>query len=255
MGMFYNGANCDIYIGKGAGKKLKEDLQNARRSIKIISPYLSPYLIKELINLKHRGIDVQLITVDEIEDYRKSQDKNIYELIRQHRYTDEISQNKRNQWKKAMIVLLTIFVVAFVCLSGLFYYLRDYNHLIGFFPIFMILLAFLFCRWKFKNKRIYHYNYSQLFPFKVYKSPDKSPNSDTFIHGKIYIIDDSIAYMGSLNLTISGTKHNYETRIRTTDIEALKKIKDEFHNLFYYASIPEIDIQSWGSFLYQEPIN
>lgn len=26
MGMFFNGVNCDIYIGKGAGKKLKDDI-------------------------------------------------------------------------------------------------------------------------------------------------------------------------------------------------------------------------------------
>jgi len=26
--MFYNGAKCDIYIGKGAGKKLLYDIQN-----------------------------------------------------------------------------------------------------------------------------------------------------------------------------------------------------------------------------------
>lgn len=86
-------------------------------------------------------------------------------------------------------------------------------------------------------------------------SPDKHPHSDTFIHGKIYIIDDAIVYMGSLNLTISGTKHNYETRIRTTDYEAIKKVKDEFYDLFYNSSIPEVNIQSWGSHLYQEPIN
>lgn len=106
MGMFYNGANCDIYIGKGAGKKLKDDMYNAKRSVKIISPYLSPYLIKELINLKHRGIEVQLVTVDEIEEYRNSREKNIYELIRQHRQTDETAQIKRNKWKKVMTILL-----------------------------------------------------------------------------------------------------------------------------------------------------
>ena len=37
--MFYNGANCDIYIGKGAGKKLLNDIRNAQKSIKIVSPY------------------------------------------------------------------------------------------------------------------------------------------------------------------------------------------------------------------------
>lgn len=253
--MFYNGANCDIYIGKGAGKKLKDDMYNAKSSVKIISPYLSPYLIKELINLKHRGIEVQLVTVDEIEEYRNSREKNIYELIRQHRQTDETAQTKRNKWKKSMTILLVSLIIASISLIGAFYYLRNNDLLLGIAPVLILLFAYLFCRSKYNNKRIYHYSYSQLFPFKVFMSPDKHPHSDTFIHGKIYIIDDAIVYMGSLNLTISGTKHNYETRIRTTDYEAIKKVKDEFYDLFYNSSIPEVNIQSWGSYLYQEPIN
>lgn len=80
MGTFYNGANCDIYIGKGAGKKLLDDISNANRSIKIISPYLSPFLIKELIHLYTKGIDIFLVTTDNIEDFYGSYEKNIHKL-------------------------------------------------------------------------------------------------------------------------------------------------------------------------------
>ena len=66
---------------------------------------------------------------------------------------------------------------------------------------------------------------------------------------------DEIAYMGSLNFTANGTKDNFETRIRTTDEGALEKIVDIFKELFYHSGLPERDIQSWGSFLYKEPIN
>lgn len=45
MGTFYNKAVCDFYLGQGAGKKLLEDINRARHSIKIISPYLTPGLI------------------------------------------------------------------------------------------------------------------------------------------------------------------------------------------------------------------
>ena len=37
MRTFFNGANCDIYIGQGAGKKLLDDITNAKRSVKIVS--------------------------------------------------------------------------------------------------------------------------------------------------------------------------------------------------------------------------
>jgi len=60
----------------------------------------------------------------------------------------------------------------------------------------------------------------------------ESDLSDTLIHGKIYIIDNKIAYLGSLNLTTMGTKYNYETRIRITDAEAVNEINEEFYELF-----------------------
>ena len=79
--MFYNGANCDIYIGKGAGKKLLNDIRNAKKSIKIVSPYLSPFLISELISIRKRNLDVELITTDNIEDFYGNYEKNIHQLI------------------------------------------------------------------------------------------------------------------------------------------------------------------------------
>lgn len=86
-------------------------------------------------------------------------------------------------------------------------------------------------------------------------SPETNQQSDTFIHGKIYLIDDAIAYLGSLNFTNSGTKNNYETRIKTTDRQAIEKIKEEIDDLFNHSNLPEKDIQVWGKQLYEEPIN
>ena len=70
-----------------------------------------------------------------------------------------------------------------------------------------------------------------------------------------YIIDDEIAYMGSLNFTSSSFKNNYETRIRTEDLGAIEKINDEFYELKHNDEIPRINIQKWGKSLYSEPIN
>jgi phosphatidylserine/phosphatidylglycerophosphate/cardiolipin synthase-like enzyme len=84
-----------------------------------------------------------------------------------------------------------------------------------------------------KNKRIYHYTYKQLFPFKVFISPNNGNSfNKTFIHSKIYVIDDEIAYMGSLNFTGKGIKDNHETRIRTADPNAVAKIVEEVNDIF-----------------------
>ncbi len=33
MAIFQNGVNCDIYIGRGAGKKLLEDIKGAKNQL------------------------------------------------------------------------------------------------------------------------------------------------------------------------------------------------------------------------------
>ncbi|MDR2036710.1 MAG: phospholipase D family protein [Bacteroidales bacterium] len=253
--MFYNGANCDIYIGKGAGKKLLNDIQNARKSIKIVSPYLSPFLISELISLHQRNIEVELITTDNIEDFSGSYEKNIHKLIIQNRETDQKAVEKRKKWKSIVNILTFIDIVILVLLIGVAYFMKDMKVAWGLIPFIIIFLVIRLYKNKIKNKRIYSYWYSQLFPFKVYMSPNTTNLSDTFIHGKIYLIDDQIVYLGSLNFTASGTRHNYETRIRTTDTNAIKEIKEELYHLMNHSDLPERDIQFWGKQLYQEPIN
>lgn len=253
--MFYNGAKCDIYIGKGAGKKLLEDIQNAQKSIKIVSPYLSPFLITELIKFRKRNLDVQLITTDSIEDFYGSYERNIHKLISQNRETDKLAVEKREKWKNISRIWTYIGFVLVIILLGIIYFLKDPKTAVGLIPIIVIFLVVKFYKNKIKNTRIYSYWYTQLFPFKVYMSPNKSDQSDTFIHSKIYLIDDKIAYLGSLNFTSSGTKHNYETRIRTEDPNAIKEIKEEIYQLLNHSHLPERDIQFWGKQLYHEPIN
>ena len=80
--------------------------------------------------------------------------------------------------------------------------------------------------------------------------------SSFYMHSKIYIIDDEIAYLGSFNFTTSGVKKNFESRTRITEravVNDLSILVDQlFHNNKdnYY-----LDIQKWGKNLYPEPIN
>lgn len=256
MGTFFNGANCDIYIGKGAGKKLLDDISTAKKSVKVISPYLSPALINELIILHSKGIKISLITNDTIEDFYGNYEKNIFKLIKQHRTLDSSSNELRNKWigfEETIRYMFLGFLAIFVFALFLF---KSFKTLYILFPLILIYLLRKMFLYKIKNKRIYNYSYSQLFLFKVYISPTNITNdSNTFIHGKIYIIDDEIVYMGSLNFTANGTKHNYETRIRTIDKIAVDKIIKEYNELFYNSGFPERNIQDWGKQLYNEPIN
>lgn len=253
--MFYTGASCDIYIGKGAGKELIRDIKRAKKSVKIISPYLSPFLISELIQLKKRDLDIELITTDRIEDFKGNHEKNIYQLIIQNKETNQEAINRIKKWKyiSRVLMIINFILLLILFLSG--YFFKDINVAFGFIPVVILWLVIKLYRKKIKTERVYTYWYSQLFPFKVFLSPYSTGYSDTFIHSKIYLIDDKIVYLGSLNFTSSGILKNYETRIRSTDSMLINEINKEFYHLMKGSLIPELDIQLWGSQLYMEPIN
>ena len=62
------------YVGKGAGKKLIESIENARKTIKIVSPFLGvSTLERNLIPARNRGVKVTIITKeDQSEDILKA---------------------------------------------------------------------------------------------------------------------------------------------------------------------------------------
>ncbi|WP_426276551.1 phospholipase D-like domain-containing protein [Chryseobacterium sp. S-02] len=253
--MFYNNAVCDIYIGKSAGAKLLQDIRNAKRNVKIVSPYLSPSLIKELIFLHNKGINISLITSDEIEDFYGN-DKNINKLIVQKRHTDKKAKQSRDSLISMSGILLFAIIALAVLLVPLIFLLKEWKFAYGFIFVVVLFLVRDFIMRQIKNMQIYHYTYQQLFPFKVFISPNNGNSfNKTFIHSKIYVIDDEIAYMGSLNFTGKGIKDNHETRIRTGDPNAVAKIVEEVNEIFFNSNLAERDLQFWGSQLYPEPIN
>ena len=123
--MFFNDAKCDVYIGTGAGKKLMDEIGNAKKSVKIVSPFLSPFLVKKLIEIHSNGIDVQLITTDTIEDFYGDRKRNIHELIRQEVHIDGQARRTRNKWKNIAKVLNGLTIGLFIGFIILNYWLKD----------------------------------------------------------------------------------------------------------------------------------
>src|SRR5680860_1231113 len=97
--MFFNNAKCDVYIGTGAGKKLMDEIQNAKRSVKIVSPFLSPFLVKRLVGLHSNGIDVKLITTDTIQDFYGDRERTVHKLIRREVHIDGYARRAKKKYK------------------------------------------------------------------------------------------------------------------------------------------------------------
>ncbi|MCM4152042.1 hypothetical protein DHD05_10600 [Arenibacter sp. N53] len=229
-----------------------EDIENAKQSVKIVSPYLSLFLVKKLIDLYFRGIEVQLITMDNIEDFYGDRQKNICQLIIQDRSIDNDAKSLRLKWvnRKRLLYFFLIVMILMLCIMAFI----TWNRMVlwGGIPLILVWLLIRHYTSKIRNAKIYKYSYRQLFPFKVFTTPEDNSYSHPFVHGKLYLIDDGIAYLGSLNFTGNGTKNNYETRIRITDRNAVKELVVEFDALLHNENQPERYIVEWGRELYEE---
>ncbi len=128
---------------------------------------------------------------------------------------------------------------------------------LGEWPYFLVTIMLFIGVYYFQQEAsklvIYDYHYSQLFPFTVIHSQYQAAGG-ALIHSKIYIIDDEIAYLGSLNYTFSGANNNHETRIRIEDLAAIEKLKEEIDYICTKSHFPVKDIQEWGRSLYMERV-
>ena len=196
-----------------------------------------------------------LITSDTLDGGNGRQERSLKPLIVQHQNLDEKANTTRKHLKMLERVFWYSSIVGLVVLILLFYTTKNFVFFIALpVPLVLYWISRAIKR-KVRSQQIYSYSYKSLFPFKVYIAPDARRINDMFIHGKIYIIDGHTAYLGSLNFTESGTKYNYETRIRITDVEAVQKIDAEFEELYHHDSLAFFGIEQWGSYLYPESLN
>lgn len=253
---FINNVNTDIYVGTGAGTKLIRDIENTEKSIKVISPYLSPSYIEKLISLRNTGIEVSLITTDLLEDF--SDNRNLYKLIKQNRITIEPAKAKRDfliKLKNWMMIFASVIPIIF--LADL---ILDHTPKIAYLFLFTTLycLSIWFLHSKISKLKIYNYSYQTLFPIKIFLAPsqkDHFNHSTFFIHSKIYVIDDKIAYMGSLNFTKSGFETNFENRFRFTDKNVIQGINEMYSDLLISSENSSLEIEQLARRIYREPIN
>ena len=75
----------ELYIGKGAGKRLLRYVDNAQKSVKVFSPYMSASFISTLFDKSEQGVNVECVTqiVSDTEDKQLSKDT--FGLDRIHR--------------------------------------------------------------------------------------------------------------------------------------------------------------------------
>lgn len=250
--MNQNNVVCDLFIGKGAGKKVLSEIESAKKSVKIISPYLSASLIFKLLRLYKKGIDVQLVTTDAIMENTEHYAATFRHLISENKIID----------KKAKAIRFVLFIISILIWLGALALIAkaltednkestDFLFLIG--GIALTLILGIGLQFKIAKLKTFKYHYRSAFPLKFLIAPENANFPiKTFIHSKVYIIDEEIMYWGSLNFTAMGLQDNYETRVRTTDTTTIKKMSKEFDTLMNSKKLPERHLSVWGQQIYRK---
>jgi len=243
--------NDKIYLGRNAGRDILQEIRKAKHSIKIISPYLTPSYVEELVALNKKGVDITLITADDVEkgDGRYSTLDHTH-LVKQLCEKDEEEAEKRSNrmfWSgiglatSGVLIVLSFLLSLWLLILGL----------AG------MIVAGIYFFWS-KEIVVYTYSYETIFKLKICFSQycrDGVHKGTHLIHSKVFVVDDDVAFVGSVNFTHSGLVKSYETAVRVTDKKAVKDLSEEVDRLFNTKEGYFKDIQEWGKELYTEPPN
>ena len=255
MSKTINNVIGDIYIGKESGKMILEDIRKAKKSVRVMSPYLSAGLVEMLLNRFTSGVHVELVTSGYVEDYAHER-KNCYHIIRQHKHVDETLRNRKQLLQWTGVVMMILFgLLTITKLENVFSRSAEISDFIEFGILAGLMLLGQFIRKYALGIRFWQYSYSSLFPVKIFRSHfsgNKNNTSRSFnLHSKLYIIDDCIAYLGSVNFTRSGCLFNHETRVRITDLQAIRQLRQEFSELLWNEEYDHTSLEEWGKELYE----
>ena len=223
---FLEGISCDIYVGKKAGISVRNAIRKAKKSITVISPFLSGDMITEdIFEALNKDVQVNIISKD---------NERIYPFLKKNLY----SQNPilgSEKWlfllgKSLLIFFYIIFSIAVLEIFTSFIFDVSFtknilpiskNNFLAFTIIFGILTLFL------RKLTINHEFYSSKRDNFNVHILEKSYN----LHSKIYIIDSKIAFLGSLNFTTTGFLFNHETCIRITDKSVIRHLNNVYKDL------------------------
>ena len=232
-----------ITLGRGYGVEILNAVKKAEKSVKIVSPYLSSNYLDELVDLHKKGVNITLITSDNLTEPNTKYSFDDSKVIKQEKVELQGDEEKKKHLKK---YANSFFIASiFICLFSLLLHSLLYLAILS-----LLISAFFFFHEMFIKK--YTYKYSTIFRLKVFDSHSgKKPQSTSLIHSKIFLIDNKICFLGSANFTYSGFQTHYETVIKVEDLKSIKDINEEVEKLFESNELDAKDIQKWGREIYE----
>ena len=258
----------ELYIGKGAGKRLLGYVDNAQKSVKVFSPYMSASFISTLFDKSEQGVNVECVTqiVSDTEDKQLSKDT--FGLDRIHRrcikQTAYVNQEKQNEKERRLrnahkslklsLGLLVAALLSFLLSIASFQNFIDHSlsealrqgelsfGVISpalFFWLFIFLAIFSLCVFLTANSNRklaenistseFQYDFTKKF---CLLSTRANKSGMPFPHLKLLIVDEKTAFLGSLNFTVSGVNNNLESCVRIDDPASISQLSSCFNDLY-----------------------
>jgi len=157
--------------------------------------------------MHNKGRDITLITSDKLSESAYSDFKTA-DLVKAEKIFDEKLKQRRKTgaYLSSIGAFISLMILSLSFMLGSLIYVS-----------IILLLASMTSLFYFRLSKPYTIIYSPIFRIKVFDSTSgENPNSTELIHSKIFIIDESLCFLGSVNLTHSGFKTHYVKMLAKT---------------------------------------
>lgn len=219
----------NLYIGTGAGKHLLMAVQKAKVSIKICSPYISPSLLSLLLDKEDDNVQVQCITqqigTDAADKFGLKD--TCTRLLKSHLHIDKEQEKLKErilkQARKSKVIGICFLGCSFVYwLLHIFFggltlpesTEESFWIFVSNFSVLIILSIYFFRK---ENQQVRYAQTINIWEYRYSFTKDLcllKRDCEKFPHLKLVIVDEKVAYLGSLNFTCSGIKSHIESCIR-----------------------------------------
>lgn len=240
-------SQADVFVGTSAGSPLYHDIKEAKRSVRVVSPYLGDHLVEVLLGCQQHGVDVRAIVSN---DFGNARDLARLLVVQ----TTQLDSDRQRLSRYGS--LFGVFTLP-VALGLLSWGIVERSGGVVAAAVLLGLLAFLLVLF-FQQLAIYVYSYSyRLEGLRVVPSPRCYPygtkdSAPPFVHAKLYVIDDRVAYLGSANFTRSGLFDNLEAMVRLNSPDAVTALGRYIDELVAGAQLPAYPPEVWARQFFRE---
>lgn len=295
MGYYGNlGATTgNLYIGTHAGAHMEEAIQKAEKSIRLISPYIGETYLDMLAEKQRQGVSVQgLFQEVKARSRGGSNGKNGYRYMRDDLGLRDVitsvlklqkiplaanmaMRKKRRRAARVIVGALILLLAGFGALFILWLAAQGnrlqslqgfpiLQNIIDQFPppieivvcgIGVVITLFAIAHDLERRARstpTVEYHFEPVVNLRMLRR-----YADNFVHLKLLIVDDKIAFLGSLNLTYSGLNQNLESCIEISDpsaVQNLLRVCREIQEGAECYEVQEIGKYYYGEYGYEEII-